>query len=154
MLYNSHVNKNIGEMDKSVGRLLELLLRNDKITGARLEAACKTVNLTMAKFSALKVLVQSGEPVPLGQMAKHLFSVRSNATQMVDRLAAEGLAQRVFDPTDRRTVLAQITEEGRQRYTACRQAIRDVERELLEQFSLEEREQFISLLSRLDEMWS
>jgi len=92
--------------------------------------------------------------VPLGQMAKHLFSVRSNATQMVDRLAAEGLAQRVFDPTDRRTVLAQITEEGRQRYTACRQAIRDVERELLEQFSLEEREQFISLLSRLDEMWS
>jgi DNA-binding MarR family transcriptional regulator len=154
MLHNSYVNKNNGEMDKNVARLLELLLRSEKITWARIDAACRSVNLTRAKFSALKVLMQFGEPVPLGQMAEHLFSVRSNATQMVDRLAAEGLAQRVFDPKDRRTVLAQITEEGRQRYTACMQAISDVEREILEQFSLEEREQFISLLNRLDEMWS
>jgi DNA-binding MarR family transcriptional regulator len=148
------MNENIGEMDRSVGRLLELLLISEKATEARIEVACRTVNLTRAKFGALKVLVQAGEPVPLGQMAEHLFSVRSNATQMVDRLAAEGLVQRVFDPKDRRTVLAQITEEGHQRYTACRLAIRDVEREILEQFTLEEREQFISFLNRLEEMWS
>src|SRR5581483_11863951 len=84
-VYNSHMNKNIGEMDRSVGRLLDLLLRSEKITGARLDAACRSVNLTRAKFSALKVLAQYDVPVPLSQMAEHLFSVRSNATQMVDR---------------------------------------------------------------------
>lgn len=154
LLYNSHMNKNIGEMDRSVEHLLELLLKSEKITWARLDAACRSVHLTRAKFSALKVLAQSDVPVPLSQMAEHLFSVRSNATQMVDRLAAEGLVQRVFDPKDRRAVLAQITEEGRQRYDACRLAIREVEREILEQFGPEEREQFISLLSRLDALWS
>ncbi|HZR43933.1 MAG TPA: MarR family transcriptional regulator, partial [Ktedonobacteraceae bacterium] len=70
------------------------------------------------------------------------------------RLEAEGLVQRVFDPKDRRVVLVQITEEGRQRYEHGMQARQKLEEELLRQFNQEECEQFASLLRRLLKMWA
>jgi DNA-binding MarR family transcriptional regulator len=154
MVYISYMNKNADEIDKSVKPLFHLLARIGRVTEARLDAAFRTANLTKAKFTALRVLELHGEPMPLGQMAEQLQSVRSNATQMVDRLVAEGLVQRVFDPTDRRIVLAQLTEEGHRRYVAGIEAHQVVIEEILENFSLEEREQFIALLSRLEDLWS
>jgi DNA-binding MarR family transcriptional regulator len=81
----------------------------------RLEAACSRAGLSMAKFSVLSQLVAAGEPLALGELAGRLSCVRSNMTQLVDRLEADGLVRRVSCPTDRRSVKAEISELGRER---------------------------------------
>ena len=80
---------------------------------ARLEAALEPLGLSLAKFGALAQLAAAGEPLPLSTLAERRACVRSNITQLVDRLEAEGLVKRSDDPRDRRSVRAELTDEGR-----------------------------------------
>jgi DNA-binding MarR family transcriptional regulator len=152
--YTSYMNKKTGGLDEKIARLLHLLYRTEKITEGRLDVLLQPVGLTCAQYHVLTVLLQAGEPMQLGHLAERSRSVRSNATQMVDRLMAEGLVERLYDPSDRRRVLAQITAEGRRRCEAGSQAVLAVEQDLLEQFSQEERDQLTELLSRLEQHWT
>jgi DNA-binding MarR family transcriptional regulator len=147
------MNKIGGERDEQVFQLMALLSRIEKITDAHINALIQPTRLTCAQHLVLKLLIEAGEPLPLGQLAEKLHSVRSNVTQMIDRLAAEGLVERIFDATDRRRVLAQITEEGRCRFEAATQLEYQVEQELHTHFSQQERNQLVSLLSRLEALW-
>jgi DNA-binding MarR family transcriptional regulator len=83
---------------------------------ARLEAALGQAGLSLAKFGVIAKLVAAGEPVALGCLAERCSCVRSNMTQLVDRLEAERLVERVSDPDDRRSVRAALTELGRIRH--------------------------------------
>lgn len=148
------MNKKFDETDEKIVRLLGLLYRTEKITEARVNALLQPTSLTCAQHYVLQLLSMAGEPLQLGQIAEQLHTVRSNVTQMVDRLAAEGLVERIFDPVDRRRVLAQITEEGRRRFEAATQLGSQIEQDLLVYFSQEERDQLVKLLSRLEEVWT
>lgn len=134
--------------------LLSLLLQNDRLAEARMERALKATHLSSAKMAALYELFHVKGPLPLSQLAEKLHCVRSNATQLMDRLEADGLVERVHDRADRRSVLAQITEEGRRRFLAGIEAIKVVERELLEHYTENEREQFSEFLARLWKIWT
>lgn len=83
---------------------------------SKLEEACGRADLSMAKFSVLGELVAAGEPLALSDLAGRVSCVRSNMTQLVDRLEADGLVRRVSCPTDRRSVKAEISELGRERH--------------------------------------
>jgi DNA-binding MarR family transcriptional regulator len=141
------------ELNENVSLLLQLLLMSGKTTDARLEEAFRTARLSKAKMEALRQLMDAGEPLPLGQLAERLRCVKSNATALVDRLEVDGLVERLHDPDDRRTVFAQITPEGRQSYDSGMLALKEVERELLEQYTSTERTQFIAFLLRLITVW-
>ena len=97
---------------------------------AQLETALAQVGLSGAKLAALTQLVQAGEPVALGELAKQCACVRSNITQLVDRLEAEALVRRVDDPADRRSLRAQITQLGRERQAAGARKVAEVRRKL------------------------
>src|SRR5882762_9306959 len=84
----------------------------------RIEQALGKVGLSMAKQGALTELVAAGEPLTLSQLAARLSCVRSNMTQLVDRLEADGLVKRLDDPADRRSVRAELTQLGRERQRA------------------------------------
>ena len=84
----------------------------------RLEHVLGQVGLSMSKLGVLTQLVEASEPLALSQLAARLSCVRSNMTQLVDRLEADGLVRRVDDPTDRRSVLAAVTRLGEQRQAA------------------------------------
>jgi DNA-binding MarR family transcriptional regulator len=60
------------------------------------------------------VLAKSADPLTLGDLADRLTCVRSNITQLIDRLEAGGLVKRVEDASDRRSVRAAITPLGRE----------------------------------------
>ena len=96
----------------------------------RLEEALGPLGLSLAKFGALSKLVAAREALPLSTLAERCACVRSNITQLVDRLEAENLVARVHDPRDRRSVLAELTEEGRRRQEAGRRAIERAEAEI------------------------
>jgi DNA-binding MarR family transcriptional regulator len=85
---------------------------------SRIEAELGQVGLSMSKLGVLTQLVEAGKPLPLSELAARLSCVRSNMTQLIDRLEAEGLVRRVDDPSDRRSVLAMVTELGEQKQGA------------------------------------
>lgn len=95
----------------------------------KLEAACARAGLSMAKFSVLSELVAAGKPLPLGELADRLSCVRSNMTQLIDRLESEGLVRRVNCPTDRRSIKAEISENGRERQTVAADEVAKVNTE-------------------------
>lgn len=97
---------------------------------AHLEGALGRVGLSLAKFRTLSHLVEAKEPVPLGSLADRCACVRSNMTQLVDRLEADGLVERVSDPTDRRSVRAALTVQGRARHAEGAEILEQAEREV------------------------
>jgi len=116
---------------------------------ARLEAVLDPVGLSLAKFGALSRLVAAGEPLPLGTLAERCACVRSNITQLVDRLEAEGLVARVDDPRDRRSIRAELTPEGRRRQAAGLRALEAAEKDLLAHLAPAHRGAFRELLTAL-----
>src|SRR6186713_1650672 len=94
------------------------VLHTSSVLEGRVEAKLSEIGLSLAKLAALHRLSEAGESLPLGQLAERLSCVKSNVTQLVDRLEADGLVTRAFDPNDRRSRLAVITEAGR---AACEQ---------------------------------
>jgi DNA-binding MarR family transcriptional regulator len=100
------------------GSVMLALLEAAHALEARLEAALARVGLSSAKYSVLAKLARAGEPLALSELAAQVSCVRSNMTQLVDRLEAEGLVRRVDDPEDRRMVRAVLTKLGEERETA------------------------------------
>jgi len=122
-----------------VGRALE----------ARLEKALADIGLSFAKHGVLRLLVEAGEPLPLGDLAARQCCVRSNMTQLVDRLEAEGLVKRVADPDDRRVIRAALTPEGERRAAAGTREIERVRREFAASLPEEDRATLDRLLAAI-----
>jgi DNA-binding MarR family transcriptional regulator len=117
---------------------------------ARLEAALEPLGLSLAKFGVLANLATAGEPLPLSALAERCACVRSNITQLVDRLEAEVLVARHADPRDRRSVRAELTPEGRRRHAAGLEVLHRTEGAILAPLSPEQREVLLRLLSSLE----
>src|SRR5215204_7771689 len=94
------------------------------------ESSLNGIGLSLAKLLALRALLDAGESLPLGQLAERLSCVKSNVTQLVDRLEADGLVARAADPNDRRSRLAVLTDAGRSAYEKGRRIQLDAEEAL------------------------
>jgi DNA-binding MarR family transcriptional regulator len=99
-------------------RMMSLFLQTAQAIERRLDEVLEAVELSTPKYSALTKLAEAGEPLALSELAARLTCVRSNITQLVDRLEADGLVRRVEDPKDRRCVRATLTPLGRERQAA------------------------------------
>jgi DNA-binding MarR family transcriptional regulator len=99
-------------------QVLFSLLHAARALEQRMEDALEAVGLSTAKFAALTHLVEAREPLSLSECAARMTCVRSNVTQLMDRLEADGLVRRVDDPTDRRGVKAVVTPLGVERQAA------------------------------------
>jgi DNA-binding MarR family transcriptional regulator len=115
----------------------------------RLETAMEDVGLSSAKFSALTHLVEAGEPMSLSECAKRMTCVRSNITQLMDRLEAEGLVKRVDDPNDRRGVLATVTPLGSERQAAGAKQLALVQKEFAKTLAGTDRDTLARVLSAM-----
>ena len=117
----------------------------------RLEAALEPLGLSLAKFGVLSKLVAAGEPLPLRELAERCACVRSNITQLVDRLEADKLVRRADDPHDRRSILAELTTEGRERHRAGQRALESAENDLFAPLPTKQRQQLLELLRSMRE---
>lgn len=128
---------------------LAMLLETAQSVQGRLESMLEEVGLTPAKFQAIDALARAGQPLTLGEFASRLKCVRSNITQLVDRLEADGLVTRVDDPSDRRAVLAVVTPLGLERQVAGAKVLAQLQDDLSARVSPEERALLHRLLSAL-----
>lgn len=111
----------------------------------RLETTLAGVGLSVAKFKVVSQLADAGESLPLSELASRQSCVRSNMTQLIDRMEVDGLVRRVDDPTDRRSVRAAITPLGQERAEAGARLIKQVEEELAAAIPLDDRAALIRL---------
>lgn len=137
-------------MPDSFSTAFASLLHTSGAAQAHLEAKLAACGLSGPKLMALQRLVEAGDSLPLGQLADRLSCVKSNVTQLVDRLEADGLVSRESDPNDRRSKLAVITATGRKAYTEGAKIQEAVIQELFAKFSKEEALQLASLMARLE----
>lgn len=117
----------LGEKDRE---LIFSIVNAGRAIEQRLEDALARVGLSLAKFGALTHLVEAGEPLNLSECAKKMTCVRSNITQLMDRLEVDGLVRRVDDPQDRRAVRAAVTRLGAERQAAGAKEVARVQAEL------------------------
>jgi DNA-binding MarR family transcriptional regulator len=125
------------------------LLHAAYAVASELESRLAAAGLSLAKLAALQALADAGQSVPLTDLAERLSCVKSNITQLVDRLEADGYVRRKADPLDRRARLAVLTAAGRK---ACREGTRiqqQADRELLKTLTREERVGLGALLYKL-----
>jgi DNA-binding MarR family transcriptional regulator len=115
-----------------------VLLATARGVQERYEGALEAVGLSAPRYQALEALVRAAAPVTLGELAGHLCCVRSNITQLVDRLESDGLVQRASDPGDRRAVRAVVTEQGARQYAAGAEAVGRLKADLVGRLSREE----------------
>lgn len=91
----------------SVARAQQILL-------GRIDAVLAPFGLTFSRFEALALLHFSRRgSLPMGKIGDRLQVHRASVTNSITRLERDGLVARVPSERDRRTVLAQITDAGR-----------------------------------------
>jgi DNA-binding MarR family transcriptional regulator len=114
-----------------------------------IESRLSIVGLSVPRLAALQRLVDAGGSLPLGQLADRLACVKSNVTQLVDRLEAEGLVTRSPDPEDKRSRLAIITDTGRQIHQDGARIQRQVEEELFATLSVDDSQRLSEIIAKL-----
>ena len=115
----------------------------------RLETALAEAGLSMPKLTVLTHLVEAGEPVTLSALAERLSCVRSNITQLVDRLESEGLVRRVSDANDRRSIRAALTPLGEERQAAGAKQLATVQAGFTRSLSSADRDSLRRVLASL-----
>jgi DNA-binding MarR family transcriptional regulator len=114
------------------------------------DSKLSAIGLSLPKLAALNRLVDAGESLPLGQLAERLACVKSNVTQLVDRLEADGLVSRAPDPNDRRSRLAVITAAGRKAYDQGSRIQLEAERELFGDLTDDESAALAEIIGKLE----
>jgi DNA-binding MarR family transcriptional regulator len=90
------------------------IMRAQQIVLAAVDGALRPFGLTFARYEGLVLLLFSRRgTLPLGIMGQRLMIHPASVTNIIDRLEDQGLVRRCPHPTDGRTTLAEITEEGR-----------------------------------------
>jgi len=130
-------------------RGLFAVLHASSVLETRVETRLGTVGLSLAKLAALRRLAEAGGSLPLGQLAERLSCVKSNVTQLVDRLEADGLVSRAADTADRRSRLAVLTDAGRRAHAEGLKIQGDAEHELFAALSDAEADQLHALLAKI-----
>jgi len=107
--------------------------------------------LQHGEFDVLATLRRSGAPFSLTPTALYETTmVTSGAmTNRLDRLEKAGLIRRVPHPSDRRGLMVQLTEEGRELIDRAVEAHVENEHRILSSLDTEERERLAALLEKL-----
>jgi DNA-binding MarR family transcriptional regulator len=127
------------------------VLHASGVLESRVESKLAEVGLSIAKLAALHQLTRAGDSLPLGQLAERLSCVKSNVTQLVDRLEADGLVSREGDPNDRRSRLAVLTAAGRKAYVKGTEIQGQAEKALFNVLSADESKRLHELLAKLQQ---
>ena len=100
------------------------IVRAQQIVLQRIDTVLRPLDLTFARYEILTLLsfTRSGS-LPMTKMGALLQVHPTSVTSAVDRLESQGFVERLPHPTDRRAVLASITEAGTARAMAATAAL-------------------------------
>ena len=100
-----------GRLEREYGFTYRIILFARRYR-ALLDEKLRPLGYGTARMEALSTIKRSPEPSAQIAIAKRIGIEGPTLTRMLDTLEAEGLVVRRADPTDRRTKLIELTEEG------------------------------------------
>ena len=129
-----------------VGRISRLSLVVEK----ELESVFAQFGLNHWSFDMLATLRRAGAPYRLSptELFRSMMVTSGTMTNRIDRLTEKGLVRRVPDPEDRRGILVELTDRGRELIDAALNSHVANEARLLQPLSREEQSTLAALLSK------
>ncbi|GHJ58567.1 putative transcriptional regulator, MarR family protein [Nocardioides sp. OK12] len=95
--------------------LVTSVVRVHQLLTGRIEAVLRPLDLTFARYEVLRLLAfSSAGRMPMMRLGSLLQVHPTSVTSAVDRLERQGFVRRVRGDGDRRVVLAEITDTGRE----------------------------------------
>jgi DNA-binding MarR family transcriptional regulator len=122
------------------------VLRTAQELNTGFERLFKPFNLSITQYNVLRILRGVGEPLPSGQIAERLVTRDPDITRLLDRLEKRDLITRQRGASDRRVVLAGITQQGLDILSQLDQPVLDMHRAQLSHFGPDRLKTFIELL--------
>ncbi|WP_037677934.1 MarR family winged helix-turn-helix transcriptional regulator [Streptomyces griseus] len=107
------------------------------------------LGVTPAQSRLLRTLAHYGSPPRMADLAERLEVVPRAVTSLVDALEEGGRVRRVPDPTNRRVIRIELTDDGLKALRELRGARRSAAREILAPLTEDQREVFGALLDTL-----
>jgi DNA-binding MarR family transcriptional regulator len=108
------------EAAEQVARLYPAMWRRFHVSRHAVPGA----DVTPRMLGVLQHLAAAG-PLTVGEQAEHLRLSKAATTELVSRLEAKGLVERMRDERDRRKVFVWLTDAGRQRARAHPRVLED-----------------------------
>lgn len=138
------------DLDASPMGLIGRVARLNRHTGKSIESALAETSLQPWEFDVLATLRRSGEPFALspGALIGSLMITSGTMTNRLDHLERAGLVQRRPNPEDRRGLLVELTEAGRERIDHAVAVHVENEHRLVAALGAAERAQLARLLRR------
>ncbi|QOR39684.1 MarR family transcriptional regulator [Billgrantia diversa] len=132
---------------------LRLWLRMLRVT-RQVEAALREklrleFDSTLPRFDVMAALFREREGLKMNELSKRLRVSNGNVTGIIDRLAEDGLVERIAIEGDRRATLVRLTADGRDAFTTMAAAHEDWVDALLDGVSAEDAHHIGELLHRL-----
>ena len=100
-------------------------------------------------LTALAVLDGAREPLTPSEIADRVLVPSATMTATRDTLERRGWVRRVPNPEDRRSVLVEITAEGRAVADQALAGIRQIEKSVMSVLTAAERRQFVTMLDKV-----
>ena len=108
-----------------------------------------TFGVRQVVATALAVIDGAGRALTPSEIGERVLLPSASITSTLDILEQRGWVQRVPNPDDRRSVLIEITPEGRRTADQLLPGIRELEREVLSALTKKERTQLLAMLSKV-----
>ena len=128
-------------------RLTYLIKRLEMAERARMEEVLQAQGVTLHQYTALSLL-ERRDGLSSAQLARRHFVTPQAMNQLVATLERDELIRREPDEANRRILRATLTVRGRERLAACHQAVDELERRMLADFTPEQEREFRDALAR------
>ena len=127
------------------------LVLTSELLVKRIGALLQPLHLSSASGLVLSILADSESPLPPNEIAERLIVSRATVTGLLDSLERQNYVRRLPHPSDRRMILAEITDAGRQAAQTFRPLVHARENEWFSVLDEAEQAQFLAWLHRLQE---
>jgi DNA-binding MarR family transcriptional regulator len=117
----------------------------------RISELLQPFDLTPASGLVLSILADSEAPLPPNQIADRLIISRATVTGLIDSLERRGYVRRQPHPSDRRMLLIEPTDTGRQVAHAFRPIVHQHQKVWMDVLNEKEQGHLIDFLRRLQE---
>ncbi|WP_226346723.1 MarR family winged helix-turn-helix transcriptional regulator [Agilicoccus flavus] len=135
------------DSDAPPARLLYVVKQLELISRGRLDDVLRPTGVTTLQYTALTVLSRSPR-MSSADLARLSFVRAQSTADLVSNLARQGLISRTPDPANRRRLLIDLTDAGRDLLATYDPLVADLEAEMLADFTADERDVFRDLLRR------
>ncbi len=129
---------------------MNLVLTADLLV-KRIATLLQPLHLTPTSGLVLSILADAESPLPPNEIADRLIISRATVTGLLDSLERQAYVCRRPHPSDRRMILAEITETGRQTASVFRPIVHQHQKDWFAVLGESEQQQFLDALHRLQE---